>query len=73
MDIGELEKLSTSEIEDRLDKLPVGYISKKIIKGREYCYYQWRENDKVKSRYLKKNEIEPLIIEIEERKGLQKI
>ena len=48
MNIGELENLSTAEIEDRLDKLPVGYISKKMIEGREYCYYQWRENEKVK-------------------------
>ena len=45
-----------------------GYISRKLIKGREYHYLQWRDGDKVKSRYLKRDEVPYFKKEMELRK-----
>ncbi len=55
----------------RIAELPGGYVSRKTINGKERFYLQWREDGKLKSKYLKageKERIEPLI---EERKALQ--
>ena len=41
------------QIEDELAGLPAGYISKKMIHGKERFYLQWMENGKLKSRYIK--------------------
>ena len=38
------------QIEDELAGLPAGYISKKMIHGKERFYLQWMENGKLKSR-----------------------
>lgn len=35
------------QIEKELEALPVGYISRKIISGKERFYLQWMENGKV--------------------------
>ena len=60
------------KLENRIAALPIGYISKKVIKGKEKKYLQWSEGGKKKSKYLDDTaaaEIEPLI---EERRRLQK-
>lgn len=41
-----------------LDGLPNGYISRKKIRGREYCYLQWRDGGKVRSLYIKPSEVD---------------
>ncbi|MFV0516941.1 MAG: hypothetical protein ACK5MV_06060 [Aminipila sp.] len=57
-----------NEIEQRLPYLPEGYISEKNIKGKQYYYLQNRINGKLRSKYLKGNEIE----EVKENVGLSK-
>ena len=59
------------QLEKRIAELPVGYISKKIINGKERYYHQWKEDGKLKSKYIKKNELEHMEKDIEERKRLQ--
>lgn len=60
------------ELEREIAALPVGYISRKKINGKVQCYYQWRENGKLKGRYLKEGELEPLEALILHRRNLQK-
>ena len=38
--------------------LPKGYISKKIISGKDQYYLQWRENGKIRSLYINRNDLE---------------
>ena len=59
-------------IKSRIAELPVGYISRKTIKGKTQYYRQWRENGKIKSKYVREDEISLLKEQIEERKQLQK-
>lgn len=61
-------KEKEKEIKKDLQMHPDGYISSKKINGRVYQYYQWTENGKKKSRYLKEDEIEYAESFIEERK-----
>ncbi len=58
-----IKRLKTMQSEVNL--LPQGYISKKNIKGKQYFYLQNRDNGKVKSRYLKEDEIEDIVSQIE--------
>lgn len=66
---------STSErikiILQELDKLPKGYISKKTIRGKERFYLQWAENDKVRSKYIRSEDYETVLAQVEKRKSLQ--
>ena len=52
---------STVEIYEKLKKeleqLPAGYISKKNINGNPQYYLQWRENGKMKSKYISKGDL----------------
>ena len=41
------------EIEQKLEVLPKGYISKKTIGGKQYSYLQTRNGDTVESKYVK--------------------
>lgn len=59
-------------LEERIAKLPSGYISKKNISGKTRYYLQWREDGKLKSKYIREEELETLSAQIEERKALQK-
>ena len=59
------------QIENELSALPTGYISKKIICGKERFYLQWMENSKLKSRYIKASEFEEITSQVEKRKQLQ--
>ena len=56
------------ELKSEIKRLPSGYISHKIIYGRERCYYQWRENGKLKSQFIKEGEYERLMKDIEKRR-----
>lgn len=58
-------------LEQQIASLPVGYISKKNINGKTRYYHQWTENGKLKSRYLKNGEMEPLQEQIDSRRKLQ--
>ncbi|MCQ2102213.1 MAG: DUF1016 domain-containing protein [Fibrobacter sp.] len=58
-------------IENRIALLPKGSITKKVIQGKDRYYLQWREGDKVRSRYVKEGELPGLSAQIAERKGLQ--
>jgi len=60
-----------SELENEIARLPVGYISKKIIAGKARQYHQWTENGKKKSKYIDDATAENLSQYIEQRKNLQ--
>ncbi len=70
MDIKNI-KNKTKSIERRLAELPRGYISRKVINGKERFYRQWREGSKLKSKYIKSDELEYVQAQIEERKHLE--
>lgn len=48
--------------------LPVGYISKKVIQGKEYYYLQSRNGRKVTSQYIRNEDKESVATKIEIRK-----
>lgn len=60
-----------SKIEKELSECPTGYISRKMIGGKERLYLQWTENGKLKSRYIKESEREKICASVERRKLLQ--
>jgi hypothetical protein len=62
--IASYEKLS--------NEMPKGSIILKHINGIEYPYLQWREGNKVKSKYLRQDEIEQFREQIERRKQYEK-
>ena len=59
------------EIEQELAAMPTGYISRKIINGKERFYLQWTENGKLKSKYIKASEYEAITAQVARRKQLQ--
>ena len=61
-----------SDIIKELNKLPDGYISYKIIKGKKYSYFQYVENNKLQSKYVKKQDLPDLLNAIKRRKLLEK-
>lgn len=70
--------MTKEEIQAQLNALPKGNITHKTIKkenGSSYTYavLQWRENDKVKSRTIKDEEIDSVKAQIEERDSLEKL
>lgn len=60
-----------SKIIAEIETLPTGGITYKKINGKEYAYYQWREDGKQRTRRTKDEELEQLSIQIERRKELQ--
>ena len=60
------------ELEEQIAKLPIGYITEKVINENKYYCQQWKENGKSKSRYISEEEANILKPQIEERKKLQK-
>lgn len=60
-----------AELEKELSACLNGYISKKIINGKERFYLQWVENGRIKSRYIKSDEFEIVRASIDERKKIQ--
>lgn len=63
-------EMQIRELEERIAALPIGYVSKKNIKGKIRYYRQWGESGKTKSEYLKQGEVEKVSAAIEERKAL---
>ena len=55
-------------IRKELQDLPKGYISRKTIKGKEYFYLQFREDGKIRSRYIKREHLQSFQEKIELRK-----
>ena len=55
-------------LEREIDKLPIGYISKKTIKGRVQFYLQRREGNKVTSIYIKIEDVDSVSEGIDKRK-----
>lgn len=49
-------KRIVKSIDKELLRLPIGYISKKRIGGHIYYYIQFKENGKIKSQYINKND-----------------
>ncbi len=62
-----------SKIIAEMETLPTGGITYKKINGKEYAYYQWREDGKQRSRRIKDEEFEQLSEQIEHRKELQNL
>ena len=48
-----------------------GYISRKVINSKERFYLQWTENGKLKSRYIKADELEAVRASVARRKQIQ--
>lgn len=61
-----------NRLEEQIAKLPIGYITEKVINEKKYYCQQWKENGKSKSRYISEEEANTLKPQIEERKKLQK-
>lgn len=62
-----------SKIIAEIETLPTGGITYKKINGKEYAYYQWREDGKQRSRRIKDEELEQLSRQIERRKELKNL
>lgn len=58
-------------LEARIAELPTGYISEKNINGKKRYYLQWREGGKLKSKYIRVDELEVVKKQIAERKELE--
>ncbi|MCB7520528.1 hypothetical protein LIZ64_02115 [[Clostridium] hylemonae] len=56
------------KLETELQTLVQGYISKKTIKGKTYCYLQNRVGGKLISQYLKSEEVDEVTEQIARRK-----
>ncbi len=59
------------KLKKELEQLPVGYISKKNINGNTQYYLQWRENGRMKSKYIRKGDLETVEQQIAKRKELE--
>ena len=53
------------QMEKRIAELPRGYISRKNIQGKTRFYLQWREEGKMKSKYLREDQLEEVKEQIE--------
>jgi len=63
------ELLATKlEMEEKLNALPKGYISKKTIGGKKYLYLQTRNGDTVESKYIKAEEAGKITSQLSLRK-----
>lgn len=61
------------EIEEQIRSLPKGTITIKHINGKDYEYWQFRENGKQITRRIKGQELEVLRLQIGERKRLERL
>ncbi len=60
-----------TEIEQEIEQLPKGSISKKTIGGRDYYYHRISLNGERKEEYIPADEVETLRKKIEQRKALE--
>ncbi len=65
--------MDKTELIDRLNALPVGYISKKTINGKERYYLQYRKGKKIVSNYVPNENVLSLRKQIDERKRLERM
>jgi len=65
----EYERLNSilASYEKMAADLPKGSIRKKTIGGRQYTYLQWRDKDRVRSKYIKSEDV-PSLSELIERR-----
>lgn len=61
-----------AEIEREIAVLPVGGVSKKNVHGKVYYYHRITQNGKRMEKYVKADEVDELISNIEKRKKLEK-
>ena len=61
-------RISTA-LEEEIKNLPKGSLQKKVINGKEYWYLQYRENDSIKSDYVKIDNLERIKNDIAKRKS----
>jgi len=59
-----------ASLETELTGLPTGSIVRRLIRGAERFYHQWREDGTTRSRYLKPGEVEDLRAKIARRKEI---
>ena len=57
---------------EKLKTLPKGYLSRKVINGREYFYLQYKENGKVISRYIPSYDLNDIKNKLAEREKIVK-
>ena len=62
---------SINEILLELESLPRGYISRKVIHGKEYFYLQYMDNKKIVSKYVKKEDLKELEKQLKRREELE--
>ena len=60
------------DLEKEIAELPIGYISKKNIRGKIKMYHQWTEQGKKKSKYLNDDTASYMTKLIEKRRSLEK-
>lgn len=63
--------MEIERLEKEIQSCQKGYISKKIINGKERYYLQWLDNGVIKSKYIKMSELESMKNLIDKRKQLQ--
>lgn len=59
----------TAALEREVADLPKGSIRTRDIGGHEYFYLQWRDGKHVRSRYIKKGEVDELRRQLDLRKS----
>lgn len=69
----ELDRLNRQEAVYKrdLEALPKGYISKKNIRGKLSHYLQWREGEKVVSKFISSDELPKIEMQVARRKQLE--
>ncbi len=60
--------ISYTDITKKLNVLPRGYVSKKVISGKIYHYLQTRVDGKLQSKYIKRNELSAVTNGVERSK-----
>lgn len=60
-----------SACQQELEELPKGYVSVKRIKGKEQCYLQYRERDRIISKYIRSENREAVQQQVERRRHLE--
>ena len=65
-----LKRMRAAKLRD-FEMLPKGSICKKIIKGKEYHYLQWRDGSHVRSKYIPQEELEAMSKRIDRRNHLK--
>lgn len=68
--MGNNEK-AMADILERINALPMGNITRRMIRGKSRMYLQWRENGKTKSRYIKAADEEEIEASVALRKKLE--